>query len=531
MAALGSARGAGHPIVTSLVRYAAKILYFLRKKFLPDLKKSVYGNLTHTHVPLALCGYATTVASLLATPAKAGSEREQSMFATNKGGPATRRRQIQTDANPRTRLDEPATGSLQLPTAERERPLLPQTEPNRARPQGKRKSKPRLRVVTPQVARGDITPKIAEFLDTVQPETPCLVVDLDAVEQSYLALARALDPAQMFYSVKANPAPEILRLLSRLGAAFDAASPGEIDLCLVHGIEPSRLSYGNTIKKQSDIARAYEKGVRLFAFDAESEIRKIAAAAPGSRVFCRVLVDNDGAEWPLSRKFGCSPKMAIDLMVRAKALGLDACGISFHIGSQQTDLSQWDKVLGQIARLYAELRERGVECTLINLGGGFPSRYHEEVPSIEDYGVAVIAAARKHFGDPLPELIVEPGRGVVGDAGVIESEVVLIATKDMGEQVRWVYLDVGKFSGLAETMDEAIKYRLVTPHDGELTGPVVLAGPTCDSVDILYEKAGYRLPLALREGDKVRFLSCGAYTTTYSTVGFNGFAPLKAYYI
>lgn len=454
------------------------------------------------------------------------------MFATNKGGPATRRRQIHSDTSSSARLDEQAAASLQQPTAKSgERPHLPQTEPNRTRPQSKRRSKPRLRVVGPQIARGDITPKIAEFLDTVQPETPCLVVDLDAVEQNYLTLARALEPAQMFYSVKANPAPEILRLLARLGSAFDAASPGEIDLCLAHGIEPARLSYGNTIKKQSDIALAYEKGVRLFAFDAESELKKMAAAAPGSRVFCRVLVDNDGAEWPLSRKFGCSPKMAVDLMVRAKTLGLDACGISFHIGSQQTDLSQWDKVLGQIARLRAELRERGVDCTLINLGGGFPSRYHQEVPSVEGYGAAVIAAVRRHFSDPLPELIVEPGRGVVGDAGVIESEVVLVATKDVGEQVRWVYLDVGKFSGLAETMDEAIKYRLVTPYDGELTGPVVLAGPTCDSVDILYEKTSYRLPLALKEGDKVRLLSCGAYTTTYSSVGFNGFAPLKAYYI
>ncbi|MFI4989023.1 MAG: type III PLP-dependent enzyme [Alphaproteobacteria bacterium] len=376
-----------------------------------------------------------------------------------------------------------------------------------------------------------MTPKIADFLATTQPATPCLVVDLDVVEQNYLSLARSLEPAQMFYSVKANPAPEILRLLARHGSSFDAASPGEIDLCLAHGIDPSRLSYGNTIKKQADIARAYEKGVRLFAFDAAGEVEKLAEAAPGSRVFCRVLVDNEGAEWPLSRKFGCSPGMASELMLRAKALGLDACGFSFHIGSQQTDLSQWDSVIAQLARLYREVRARGVELRLINLGGGFPSRYQHEVPAIEAYGAAVMTAVRKHFGEPLPELIVEPGRGVVGEAGVIESEVVLISTKDLGEQIRWVYLDVGKFSGLAETMDEAIKYRLVTPCDGGPTGPVVLAGPTCDSVDILYEKAGYRLPLALKEGDKVRILSCGAYTTTYSSVGFNGFAPLKAYYL
>jgi ornithine decarboxylase len=446
------------------------------------------------------------------------------MFAANKGGHATRRRQIGNQAS------AAAVGSSEQAGAEVREPL-PQSEPGRARPTSKRKSKARLRVVAPHVARGDITPRIAEFLDTVRPATPCLVVDLAMVEQNYLALARSLEPAQMFYSVKANPAPEVIRLLARLGASFDAASPGEIDLCLAHGVDSARLSYGNTIKKEGDIAYAYEKGVRLFAFDAESEIEKLARAAPGSRVFCRVLVDNEGAEWPLSRKFGCSPGMAVELLVHAKARGLDACGISFHIGSQQTDVTQWDKVLGQIARLWAELRARGVDARLINLGGGFPSRYHQDVPSNEDYGAAVIAAVRKHFDGRMPELIVEPGRAVVGDAGVIESEVVLISTKDLGEQTRWVYLDVGKFSGLVETMDEAIKYRLRTPHDGGATGPVVLAGPTCDSVDILYEKTTYRLPLSLKEGDKVRILSCGAYTTTYSTVGFNGFAPLKAYFI
>lgn len=451
------------------------------------------------------------------------------MFAANKGGPATRRRSTENPIGPEA--PQPSEQAVRANAAAGVEPLLPQPAPARARPQSKRRSKARLRVVEPHVARGDITPRIAEFLETVQPPTPCLVVDLKLVEQSYLALARSLEPARLFYSVKANPAPEVLRLLARLGAAFDAASRGEIDLCLAHGIEPERLSYGNTIKKRADIADAYKKGVRLFAFDAENELEKLADAAPGSRVYCRVLVDNDGAEWPLSRKFGCSPKMAVELLVRAKSLGLDACGISFHIGSQQTDVSQWDKVIGQIARLWNELEARGVDARLINLGGGFPSRYQQDVPSNEDYGAAVIAAVRKHFGARLPELIVEPGRAVVGDAGVIESEVVLISTKDVGEQTRWVYLDVGKFSGLVETMDEAIKYRLTTPHDGGPTGSVVLAGPTCDSVDILYEKTAYRLPLALKEGDKVRILSCGAYTTTYSTVGFNGFAPLKAYYI
>jgi ornithine decarboxylase len=445
------------------------------------------------------------------------------MFAIHRGGTATRRRPADKSINAiaETAAGAPAVTLQSLQPMPDARPRLPQ------RP----RAAPRLRVVKHEVPRGDITPKIAAFLDKVQPATPCVVVDLDVVEQNYLALSRTLEPAQIYYAIKANPAPKILRLLARRGAHFDVASRGEIDLCLSLGIDPARLSFGNTIKKQADIAYAFEKGVRLFAFDAEEELAKLAAAAPGARVFCRVLVDGTGAEWPLSRKFGCTPAMAASLLVQARERGLDACGLSFHIGSQQTDLSQWDRVLGQIAALFSEVRARGVDLRLVNLGGGFPSRYRQDVPSVEAYGAAVMAALRRHFPAALPELIVEPGRGIVGDAGVIETEVVLVSNKDAADPQRWVFLDVGKFSGLAETMDEAIKYRLTTPHDGEPCGPVVLAGPTCDSADILYERSGYSLPLALKAGDKVRILSCGAYTTTYSSVSFNGFAPLKAYCI
>lgn len=378
---------------------------------------------------------------------------------------------------------------------------------------------------------GEITPKIARFLAEKQPETPCLVVDLDVVEKNYRQLTRAFPAARTFYAVKANPEPQIVRRLAGLGAGFDIASPGEIDICTALGIDAGRLSYGSTIKKERDIAFAHKRGVRLFAFDSQAELRKLAAAAPGAQVFCRVLMDCPGAEWPLSRKFGCSPAMAADLLIEAGKLGLDPYGLAFHVGSQQTDLTQWDAALEQMARLFTVLHKADVELRMINLGGGFPARYRAEVPSIEAYGGAVMDAVIKHFGNKMPDLFVEPGRGIVGDAGVIQSEVVLIATKDYGDDKRWVYLDVGKFSGLAETMDEAIKYRIRTPRDGGPTGPVVLAGPTCDSVDTLYEKTDYQLPLDLRVGDKVHILSTGAYTASYSSVGFNGFPPLKSYCI
>ncbi len=376
--------------------------------------------------------------------------------------------------------------------------------------------------------QGDLPPRIAQYIATHALPSPCLVVDVDIVEHNYVSMTRALPLANVYYAVKANPADEIITRLAELGASFDTASPGEIDLCLRHGVSPSRISYGNTIKKQADIAHAYALGIRMFAFDSDAELEKIACSAPGSRVYCRILVESEGAEWPLSRKFGCVPEMAIRLLVKAKDLGLDPYGISFHVGSQQTNLDQWDAAIGQVSRLFEQASLCGINLRMINLGGGFPSRYRANVRPLVDYAEIVMQAMVRHFGPTLPEMILEPGRSLVGDAGAIQAEVVLISRKSDSDEKRWVYLDIGKFSGLAETMDESIKYRMLTPHEGTTTGPVVVAGPTCDSADILYEKTIYDLPLALKEGDKVVILSTGAYTTTYSAVGFNGFDPLQS---
>ncbi|MBF0355890.1 MAG: type III PLP-dependent enzyme [Alphaproteobacteria bacterium] len=374
--------------------------------------------------------------------------------------------------------------------------------------------------------------KIARFLAEQQPETPCLVVDLDIIAENYRALKGSLPIAEVYYAVKANPAPEIVSMLADLGSNFDTASLTEIDLCLGCGAQADRLSFGSTIKKQRDIEAAFARGVRLFAFDSQAELDKLTQAAPGSKVFCRILVDNSGADWPLSRKFGCELEMARDLLIEARDRGLDPYGVSFHVGSQQTDLSQWDVAVGRTAMLFSALNEAGIELKMVNLGGGFPARYRTDISEIDAYGDAIMKAMTHHFGNRLPAMIVEPGRSLVGDAGIIQTEVVLISKKSYDEnEARWVYLDIGKFGGLAETMDEAIKYRLKTPHDGGEAGPVVIAGPTCDSADILYEKAGYELPLGLKVGDKIELLSTGAYTTTYSSVGFNGFPPLKAYFI
>ncbi len=380
-----------------------------------------------------------------------------------------------------------------------------------------------------------MTDRIQDFLrqrrDAGRDDGPCMVLDLEVVRDNYRSFATALPDTRVFYAVKANPAPEVLDLLARLGSCFDTASVVEIEQVLATGCPPERLSFGNTIKKERDIARAYALGVRLFAVDCEAEVEKIARVAPGSKVFCRILCDGDGAEWPLSRKFGCVPEMAGTVLERAQRLGLQAYGISFHVGSQQRNPRMWDAALASASAIFRDLAEKGIHLSMVNLGGGFPTKYLKDVPAVKAYGQAIFRSLRKHFGNRIPETIIEPGRGMVGNAGVIEAEVVLISKKSADDNVKWVYLDIGKFNGLAETMDEMIRYPIRTDFDGDELEACVLAGPTCDSVDVLYEKDPYFLPVSLEIGAKVLIEGTGAYTTTYSAVGFNGFPPLQSFVI
>ena len=378
---------------------------------------------------------------------------------------------------------------------------------------------------------GAMTPKIAHFLAEQQPATPCLVFDVDRVEVNFRALQRALPLARIYYAVKANPAAPVLQRLAKLASNFDAASYEEVEACLDAGAQPQAISFGNTIKKVSAIRGAFERGVSLYAFDSVEELAKLAKHAPGARVYCRILVENEGADWPLSRKFGTTVEQARELMLRAGDMGLDPYGLSFHVGSQQTTTRAYEVAIGKVAMLFTDLTEAGVNLRMMNLGGGFPTRYRDDVPEIDTFGNAIMGAMTAHFGNALPEILIEPGRFIVGNAGVVSAEVVLVSRRDPTDPVRWVYLDIGRFGGLAETENEAMKYRILTPHDGTTTGPVAIAGPTCDGADIMYEKSNYRLPLALTSGDRVELLSTGAYVTTYASQRFNGFAPLAEHYL
>ncbi|WP_185268347.1 type III PLP-dependent enzyme [Halopseudomonas xiamenensis] len=365
-----------------------------------------------------------------------------------------------------------------------------------------------------------------------QHETPFLVVDLKTIDRAYDDLVAGFPYAKVYYAVKANPANEVLGLLKNKGSNFDIASIYELEKVLALGVKPEQISYGNTIKKSRDIRAFYEKGVRMYATDSEADLRNIAKAAPGSKVYVRILTEGSTtADWPLSRKFGCQSDMAMDLLVLARELGLEPYGVSFHVGSQQRDIGAWDGAIAKVKVIFERLKEEdGIVLKMINMGGGFPANYLTKTNTLQTYAEEITRFLQEDFGEELPEIILEPGRSLIANAGVLVSEVVLVSRKSHTALERWVFTDVGKFSGLVETMDEAIKFPIWTDKRGELE-EAVIAGPTCDSADIMYENYKYGLPLNLAIGDRMYWLSTGAYTTSYSSIEFNGFPPLEAFYV
>lgn len=351
-------------------------------------------------------------------------------------------------------------------------------------------------------------------------ETPYLALDIRMAVRRYRRLAAVLPGTAVHYAVKANPQPELLAALVAAGASFDVASPAEVRACLSAGASVDDLVFSNPVKRRSDLVEAAAMGVRLFAVDSLAETIKVAEAAPGSSVLCRIVTSGAGSDYPLTRKFGCTEAEAEQILRTAAARGLDPAGISFHVGSQQRDPQAWDPPIATAARIFERLRADGLRPWLLDLGGGFPAALEGDTPPLPAYGAAIETSLRRHFADHLPRTLIEPGRGLVADAGQVVATVIGVVRR--GDE-RWVYLDAGVFTGLVETLDEAVRYRLSCSAPGPLE-PAVLAGPTCDSADILYQRV--LLPAELAEGDEVRFASAGAYTTCYSTVAFNGFAPM-----
>jgi ornithine decarboxylase len=352
--------------------------------------------------------------------------------------------------------------------------------------------------------------------------TPRLELDVSVALARLAAVNRALPGAAIRYAVKANPHPVLLSALALAGAGFDVASPVEVGAALAAGARPQDLLHSNPIARRDHLGVCATLGVRQFVVDSAQEVDKLAEEAPGSAVLVRLITSGAGSDWPLSRKFGCTPDHAVGLLESAADLGLVVAGVAFHVGSQQRDPQAWGAPIHAAAEVFDRLRATGLHPTYLDLGGGFPARHEGFTPPLSRYGEVLREHLRSAFGSRQPHLLVEPGRGIVGDAGTLVARVIGIVER--GER-RWVHLDAGVFTGLVETLEEAIRYRIDTDRDGP-SGPCVLAGPTCDSADVLYERVPVDLPLDLAEGDEVRFRSAGAYTSCYSTVGFNGFEPL-----
>lgn len=374
-------------------------------------------------------------------------------------------------------------------------------------------------VEEPHPSAGPIAPTDPRPVES----TPRLELDLHSAVGAFSVLAEALPGTAVHYAVKANPHPALLRSLHQAGCRFDVASPAEVRAALAAGAQPETLVYSNPVKRRSHIVEAAALGVTLFVVDSPQETHKVAEAAPGSSVLCRLVTSGAGSDWPLSRKYGVSTAEATEILLLAAHLGLDPAGVSFHVGSQQRDPGAWARPIAASARVFAAVHAHGLSPWLLDLGGGFPARLAGDEPAVADFAAAIRASLESSFGARPPQTLIEPGRGIVGDAGTVVTSVVEVIERG---GTRWVFLDCGVFTGLVETLDEAIRYPLRTTRDGGSLGPCVVAGPTCDSADVLYQREPRMLPLALAAGDEVRIDCTGAYSTCYSTVGFNGFDPL-----
>jgi len=367
-------------------------------------------------------------------------------------------------------------------------------------------------------------PLLEDSLEIV--ETPFLLIDPKQVVKNYRRLLQAFSSeVVIYYAVKANSHVEFLKQLKREGSSFDVASIGEIMKLIKLGVSPERMSFGNTIKKPKDMDIAYTMGVDLFAVDSEMEIEKIARYAPGSRVFVRIHTSGLESDWPLSGKFGTDAEHAVDLIDWARFKGLHPIGVSFHVGSQNYNPENWEIAIRDAAKVFeGAAKLHHIILDFLNTGGGWPVRHTKPIPSVEEIAHVIENATRRFIGSGVL-IATEPGRYMVGNAGTLVSSVVLRSHR-LGKD--WVYIDAGVFHGLMETI-ENFRYEVVIfGKEDHPKKTFTLAGPTCDSVDIIYDEI--ELAESVTEGDKVIFINAGAYTVEYGT-SFNGIPSPRVFTI
>lgn len=346
-------------------------------------------------------------------------------------------------------------------------------------------------------------------------KTPSLVISRELMRQKVREFYAFAPQLKVFYSMKANPHPDVITSLEPLDIGFEVSSLQELQTLVTLGISPNRIISSNPVKTPSFVKNAFKLGINEFVIDSYVEAQKIASLAPGSGIIMRLAVDNSGSAWPLARKYGVETEDALDLFIQARRLGLKPLGVTFHVGSQCITLSSWDMALKKTAKLWCRAQAAGMELKVLNVGGGFPARHRLGLPSASEILESILQRTKELF--PLgTKVVVEPGRALVADAGVLVSSVI---GKAFRHNEQWIYLDVGVFNGMMEAVGGIdYAYTLLYRHRKNGSAPCTLAGPSCDSFDVIAKDV--LLP-ELEVGDKILIFPGGAYTTAYAS-RFNG---------
>jgi ornithine decarboxylase len=355
--------------------------------------------------------------------------------------------------------------------------------------------------------------KVLNFLARTDEPTPYLLMDSDIIKQSCQKIGKGIRNSRVFYAMKANPDIEVVRFIMEQGLNFEIASEGELRVLKMLNVSPNRIISSNPVKSPNFIREAYSYGVRLFAFDSEYEIEKLKVFAPESEVYVRVSVPNEGSEWPLSKKFGVEPDRAVSLLMLAAEKGLNPVGITFHVGSQCMNIYNWSTAIDKVMGVWRKVESEGIKLRLLNIGGGYPIRYTKDVVGVESIEKMINEAIFNQFPEEI-EIHIEPGRAVVGEAGVFVTRVIGKARR-MDEN--WLYIDIGVFNGLMESIG-GIKYTMIVGSRAEPKRWTV-AGPSCDSFDVIARDVLLPEP---NIGDYLLIPSTGAYTISYASE-FNGF--------
>ena len=225
--------------------------------------------------------------------------------------------------------------------------------------------------------------KALKYLDRKNIETPILLMDREKVKEKASLIGQNIRNSKVFYAVKANPDIEVIKLADKLGMGFEIASEGELKLLSVIGVEPERIISSNPVKSFKFLKMAASYGVSYFAYDSEDEADKMAKFLPGCHVYVRLSVPNEGSEWPLSKKFGVEIDKAVELLLYAREKGLNPVGVTFHVGSQCTNIYNWNSALDKARALWDIAEEKGIKLSLLNIGGGYPIKYTKNVVDVD----------------------------------------------------------------------------------------------------------------------------------------------------